>query len=73
MGTTAVAASCRKNPTPTLPEDGEGEGSAANTSSFRRKISPPIMPTYRKAMDALYLACVLVAGSALVLISAVIP
>ncbi len=29
--------------------------------------------TYRKAMDALYLACVLVAGTALVLISAVIP
>jgi TRAP-type C4-dicarboxylate transport system permease small subunit len=28
---------------------------------------------YRKAMDALYLACVLVAGVALVLISAVIP
>ena len=32
-----------------------------------------MIPTYRKAMDALYLACVLVAGSALVLISAVIP
>src|SRR5215831_9665048 len=32
-----------------------------------------MMPTYHKAMDALYLACVLVAGSALVLISAVIP
>jgi len=29
--------------------------------------------TYRQAMDALYLACVLVAGTALVLISAVIP
>jgi TRAP-type C4-dicarboxylate transport system permease small subunit len=28
---------------------------------------------YRKAMDALYLACVVVAGTALVLISAVIP
>ena len=28
---------------------------------------------YRKAMDALYLACVAIAGSALVLISAVIP
>lgn len=28
---------------------------------------------YRKAMDALYLACVLIAGTALVLISAVIP
>ncbi|HUH95466.1 MAG TPA: TRAP transporter small permease [Casimicrobiaceae bacterium] len=28
---------------------------------------------FRRAMDALYLACVLVAGSALVLISAVIP
>src|SRR5260221_7862947 len=28
---------------------------------------------YRKAMDALYLACVVIAGSALVLISAVIP
>ncbi len=28
---------------------------------------------YRKAMDALYLACVFIAGSALVLISAVIP
>jgi TRAP-type C4-dicarboxylate transport system permease small subunit len=28
---------------------------------------------YRKAMDALYLACVIVAGSSLVLISAVIP
>jgi TRAP-type C4-dicarboxylate transport system permease small subunit len=28
---------------------------------------------YRKAMDALYLGCVLVAGTALVLISAVIP
>jgi TRAP-type C4-dicarboxylate transport system permease small subunit len=28
---------------------------------------------YRKLMDALYLACVLIAGSALVLISAVIP
>src|SRR6202045_1768285 len=28
---------------------------------------------YRKTMDALYLACVVVAGSALVLISAVIP
>ncbi|HEY1328147.1 MAG TPA: TRAP transporter small permease [Casimicrobiaceae bacterium] len=28
---------------------------------------------YRKAMDALYLACVLIAGAALVLISAVIP
>ena len=32
-----------------------------------------MMPTCHKAMDALYLACVLVAGSALVLISAVIP
>src|SRR5262245_17602200 len=32
-----------------------------------------MIPTYRKAMDALYLACVLIAGSALVLISAVIP
>jgi TRAP-type C4-dicarboxylate transport system permease small subunit len=30
-------------------------------------------PTYRKAMDALYFVCVLVAGIALVLISAVIP
>jgi TRAP-type C4-dicarboxylate transport system permease small subunit len=29
--------------------------------------------TYRKAMDALYLACVFIAGVALVLISAVIP
>src|SRR2546430_5816811 len=29
--------------------------------------------TYRKAMDALYLACVLVAGTALVFISAIIP
>src|SRR6201995_5612777 len=29
--------------------------------------------TYRRAMDALYLLCVLVAGTALVLISAVIP
>jgi len=29
--------------------------------------------TFRKTMDALYLACVVVAGSALVLISAVIP
>src|SRR5712691_5975376 len=28
---------------------------------------------YRKAMDALYLACVIVAGSSLVLISAVVP
>src|SRR5258706_13555048 len=28
---------------------------------------------YRKAMDALYLACVIIAGVALVLISAVIP
>ena len=28
---------------------------------------------FRKTMDALYLACVVVAGSALVLISAVIP
>src|SRR5262245_46697497 len=28
---------------------------------------------FRRAMDALYLACVIVAGSALVLISAVIP
>jgi hypothetical protein len=28
---------------------------------------------YGRAMDALYLACVLVAGTALVLISAVIP
>ena len=30
-------------------------------------------PAFRRAMDALYLACVIVAGSALVLISAVIP
>ncbi len=30
-------------------------------------------PAYRKAMDRLYLACVLVAGVSLVLISAVIP
>jgi TRAP-type C4-dicarboxylate transport system permease small subunit len=29
--------------------------------------------TYRKAMDALYLLCVVIAGTALVLISAVIP
>ncbi len=29
--------------------------------------------TYRKAMDALYLACVVLAGTSLVLISAVIP
>ena len=28
---------------------------------------------FRKAMDALYLACVLIAGTALVLISAIIP
>jgi len=28
---------------------------------------------FRKAMDALYLACVLIAGTSLVLISAVIP
>ncbi len=28
---------------------------------------------YRKAMDALYLACVIIAGTSLVLISAVIP
>src|SRR5258708_9029556 len=28
---------------------------------------------FRKAMDALYMACVVIAGSALVLISAVIP
>ncbi|MEO8537326.1 MAG: TRAP transporter small permease [Betaproteobacteria bacterium] len=28
---------------------------------------------YRKAMDALYLACIIIAGTALVLISAVIP
>src|SRR5215475_9528154 len=32
-----------------------------------------MIPTYHKAMDALYLACVLIAGGALVLISAVIP
>lgn len=32
-----------------------------------------IAASFRKAMDALYLACVLIAGSALVLISAVIP
>ena len=32
-----------------------------------------MIPTYRKAMDALYFVCVLVAGTALVLISAVIP
>ena len=32
-----------------------------------------MIPTYRQAMDALYLACVLIASSALVLISAVIP
>ena len=30
-------------------------------------------PHFRKAMDALYMLCVLIAGSALVLISAVIP
>jgi TRAP-type C4-dicarboxylate transport system permease small subunit len=30
-------------------------------------------PLYRKLMDALYLACVVIAGTALVLISAVIP
>jgi TRAP-type C4-dicarboxylate transport system permease small subunit len=29
--------------------------------------------TYRKAMDALYLACIMLAGTSLVLISAVIP
>ncbi len=32
-----------------------------------------MMRTYRKAMDGLYLACVIIAGSSLVLISAVIP
>jgi TRAP-type C4-dicarboxylate transport system permease small subunit len=32
-----------------------------------------MLGTYRKAMDALYLLCVFVAGTALVLISAVIP
>src|SRR6185437_10024943 len=32
-----------------------------------------IAASFRKAMDALYFACVLIAGSALVLISAVIP
>ena len=32
-----------------------------------------MIATYRKAMDALYLLCVAVAGTALVLISAVIP
>jgi TRAP-type C4-dicarboxylate transport system permease small subunit len=31
------------------------------------------MPMFRRAMDALYLVCAVVAGSALVLISAVIP
>jgi TRAP-type C4-dicarboxylate transport system permease small subunit len=32
-----------------------------------------ILQQFRKAMDALYLACVMIAGAALVLISAVIP
>src|ERR1700759_698861 len=32
-----------------------------------------MIATYRKAMDALYLLCVAVAGTSLVLISAVIP
>ena len=32
-----------------------------------------MLPTFRRAMDALYLLCVVVAGVALVLISAVIP
>jgi TRAP-type C4-dicarboxylate transport system permease small subunit len=32
-----------------------------------------MLPTFRRAMDALYLVCVVVAGVALVLISAVIP
>jgi TRAP-type C4-dicarboxylate transport system permease small subunit len=32
-----------------------------------------MIATYRKAMDALYLVCVAVAGTSLVLISAVIP
>src|SRR5450755_3288582 len=32
-----------------------------------------MISTYRKAMDALYFACVMLAGTALVLISAVIP
>src|SRR6202012_951646 len=32
-----------------------------------------LVETYRRAMDALYLLCVLVGGTALVLISAIIP
>src|SRR5215470_2167715 len=32
-----------------------------------------MLPTFRRIMDGLYLACVLIAGTALVLISAVIP
>jgi TRAP-type C4-dicarboxylate transport system permease small subunit len=32
-----------------------------------------MISTYRRAMDALYLACVVVAGAALVLISAIMP
>ena len=32
-----------------------------------------MISTYRKAMDALYFACVMLAGTSLVLISAVIP
>src|SRR5262252_1988169 len=39
----------------------------------RPRSGSSMIPTYRTIMDALYLACVLVAGSALVLISAVVP
>ena len=45
----------------------------ASRSAGLSPLGNSISTAYRKAMDALYLLCVLVAGIALVLISAVIP
>ena len=72
-----------------FPLEGEGTGSLPNVSEqgvgenqFRQVPEPGLVDAedlgtlasgLRAAMDALYMACVLVAGGALVLISAVIP
>src|SRR5262249_49329504 len=61
----------RKNPT--LPSPKTGRERKDRGHPLEHRTPAPMIGTYRKAMDALYLLCVAVAGTSLVLISAVIP
>src|SRR5258706_4156101 len=54
-------------------ESADPAGQPSGRPAGLRRKGENMAVLYRKAMDALYLACVFIAGSALVLISAVIP